>query len=215
MIELFNFESAHCYGDAFPTLLKLRYCEFVERLKYEVPTYNQMEYDQYDTPAAVYIVWRDKSGDIRAGTRISPTHRPYMVKDLWPQSAQFQPLPEEPAVWEATRLFIDRALEGAERQRAHGEILCSYLEFALSRGIRSYIGVAPPGLWKYTFLKCGWPVEFIGNPLDIGYSENGRPEKIIAGLMPVNAEILNCVRSNMNIGYEVITNLSIPMENVA
>ncbi len=131
MIEALNFETAHLFGDALPTLLKLRYREFVERLKYDVPTYNGMEYDQYDTPAAVYFVWRDGSGNIRAGSRISPTNRPYMIKDLWPQTVQYSPIPSSPYIWEATRLFIDKDMDRDMRQRAHGQILIAYLEFAL------------------------------------------------------------------------------------
>lgn len=210
MIEAINFETAHLYGDALPTLHKLRFNEFVERLKYKVPTYNRMEYDQYDTPAAVYFAWRDAAGHIRAGTRISPTNRPYMIKELWPQTVQYTELPCSPYIWEATRLFIDKELSKEEHQQAHGQILCAYLEFALRYNITSYIGTAPPGLWKYTFLKCGWPVEFIGEKTDIGYSE-----KIITGSMPVSGEILHDVRREMNVAAPVLHDNEIPMEQVA
>src|SRR5579871_6174557 len=93
MIIAMNYETAHLYGNAFAQLLKLRHAEFVERLNYNVPTYNGMEYDQYDTPAAVYMVWRDQQGNVRAGSRMTPTTRPYMLKDLWPQSIQYMDLP--------------------------------------------------------------------------------------------------------------------------
>lgn len=210
MIQAFNFETAHLYGDALPTLLRLRHREFVERLGYKVPTYNGMEYDQYDTPAAVYFVWHDDERQIRAGTRIAPTNRPYMIKDLWPQTVQFADLPASPHVWEATRLFIDKDLAKDMHKQAHGEILCAYLEFALHFGITSFIGTAPPGLWKYTFLKAGWPVDFVGNPTTIDYSE-----KIITGIMPVSADILDNVRQQMGISGSVFLNLHIPMEIAA
>jgi N-acyl-L-homoserine lactone synthetase len=210
MIEVFNLETAHLYGDALPTLLKMRHREFVERLNYNVPTYNRMEYDQYDTPAAVYFVWRDDDGNIRAGTRISPTNRPYMIRDLWPQTVEFSELPSNQRVWEATRLFIDKELDKAARHVAHGQILCAYLEFALRYNVAQYIGTAPPGLWKYTFLKCGWPVEFVGNATDIGYSE-----KIITGMMPVSDEILQCVREQMGVTNSVLSPAFLPMEKAA
>lgn len=210
MILAFNTETAHLYGDALPTLLRLRHREFVERLEYKVPTYNGMEYDQYDTPAAVYLVWCNEQGKIRAGTRISPTNRPYMIKDLWPETVQFLDLPASPNVWEATRLFIDKDLSKETHKRAHGEILCAYLEFALRYGITSFIGTAPPGLWKYTFLKAGWPVEFVGNPTTIDYSE-----KIITGIMPVNEGILNDIRLQMDVQKPVLSNIDIPLEIAA
>jgi len=115
MIDVLNFETAHLYGDAFPKLLKLRYTEFVERLKYEVPTYNGMEYDQYDTPVAVYMVWRDETGNVRAGSRMIPTNRPYMIKDLWPHTVKYIDLPRSPDIWEITRLFVDKTLDDDSR----------------------------------------------------------------------------------------------------
>jgi acyl homoserine lactone synthase len=162
MIEALNFENAYRHGDALPVLLRMRYGEFVERLKYEVPNYNGMEYDQYDTPAAVYLIWRDAAGNIQAGSRISPTNRPYMIRDLWPNSVQTIDLPCSPTVWEITRFFVDKHLPDDLRRRAHGELLCAYLEFGLYHGIANYIGTAPPRLWKHTLIKYGWPVEFLG-----------------------------------------------------
>ena len=210
MIEALNFETAHCYGDALPAFMKLRYHEFVERLKYDVPTYNGMEYDQYDTPAAVYFIWRDADGMVRAGTRISPTNRPYMIKELWPQSVQYQELPSSPHIWEATRLVIDKNMDADMRSKAHGEILCAYLEFAIRNNISSYIGTAPPKLWKYTFLKSSWPVEFIGDVTDIGYFE-----KIITGVMPVSETILQNVRDVMGITATILPELELPLERAA
>ncbi|MDE1901433.1 MAG: autoinducer synthase [Alphaproteobacteria bacterium] len=210
MINILNFETAHHHGDALPTLLKLRYSEFVERQKYEVPVYNGMEYDQYDTPAAIYIVWRDSHGKMRAGTRIIPTNRPYMIKDLWPDSVQYIDLPSSPTVWEITRFFVDKNMDDSQRQQAHGEILCAYLEFALHHGVESYIGTAPPRLWKHTLIKCGWPVEFVGEVTEIGFSE-----KIQTGVMHVSPQILENVRTTMGIQPHVLSEFELPMEKVA
>lgn len=210
MIQALNIETAHLYGDAFPALLKQRYCEFVERLKYDVPTYNRMEYDQYDTPAAVYFVWRDAAGKVRAGSRISPTHRPYMIRDLWPGSIIYTTLPSSPSVWEVTRLFIDKTLSSDLRRIAHAEMLCAYLEFAQHNDITNYIGVAPPGLWKFTFLRCGWPVDFVSDVIDIGYSE-----KIVAGMVQTTPEIMANVRKTTAIDYTVLADLTLPLEKAA
>ena len=100
MIEALNFENAYRYGDTLPVLLRMRYGEFVERLKYEVPSYNGMEYDQHDTLAAVYLIWRDEAGKIQAGSRISPRNRPYMIPNL----VEFIDVPCSPRVWEITRI---------------------------------------------------------------------------------------------------------------
>lgn len=210
MIEALNFENAYRHGDALPVLLRMRYGEFVERLKYEVPNYNGMEYDQYDTPAAVYLIWRDAAGNIQAGSRISPTNRPYMIRDLWPNSVQTTDLPSSPRVWEITRFFVGKHLPDDLRRRAHGELLCAYLEFGQYHGITSYIGTAPPRLWKHTLIKYGWPVEFLGEVTDVGFAE-----KIRSGLMRVSAEILANVRRTAGIAWPVLPDLDLPMEKAA
>ena len=159
MIDVFNVATSHMYGDTLRRLHECRYREFVQRHKYEVPVYNGMEYDQYDTPAAVYFTWKDNAGAIRSGLRIVPTTRPYMIGDMWPKTVESIALPREPETWEATRFFVDKSSDAALRHSAHGHILSALLEFGLHYGITRYIATAPPKLWDYTFRRCGWPVE--------------------------------------------------------
>jgi len=200
MIDIFNIETAHHYGDTLPKLLKCRYAEFVLRHHYQVPDYNGMEYDQYDTPAAVYLAWKDPAGTIRAGIRLVPTTKPYMIKDLWPYSVVDINLPESPEVWEATRLFIDRSCDEKVRHQAHGEILCGILEFGLYYGIADYIAAAPPRLWDFTFRRCGWPANVIGPPTEINYVE-----QIQACVMHISEATLEEVRSTMQINSSVLS----------
>jgi N-acyl-L-homoserine lactone synthetase len=96
------------------------------------------------------------------------------------------------------------------RRRAHGELLCAYLEFGQYHGIASYIGTAPPRLWKHTLIKYGWPVEFLGEVTDVGFAE-----KIRSSLMRVSAEILANVRRTAGIAWPVLPDLDLPMEKAA
>ena len=209
MITIFNFETAHEHGDVLPQMLKFRHDEFVLRQGYEVPTFNGMEYDQYDTPAAVYVIWQDGESKVRAGMRILPTNRPYMIKEIWPQTVREGDLPESPLVWEATRFFVDRKMEPDMRQRAHGKILCAMLEFALRYGISDFIATAPPRLWHYTFRRCGWPAAPAGEITEIGFTE-----KIQTCVMPVSEDVLTDVRRIMGIDGAVIPGASMQRENI-
>ena len=199
MITAFNTETAHQYGDEYPMMLKCRHREFVERSGYEVPTYNGMEYDQYDTPAAVYLTWRDENKTLRAGIRMKPTDRAYMIRDLWPQTVKDIELPNSPGTWEVSRLFVDRNMPQPLRRQAHGEILCGMLEFGLHHDITDYIAIAAPHLWQHTFRKCGWPATPIGPVVDIGYSE-----KVQTCIMRVSEDIQMDVQSIMDINYSVV-----------
>jgi N-acyl-L-homoserine lactone synthetase len=83
MIDAITWENSHLYGNALVSQHRLRHRVFVEREGYQVPTYHGLEYDQYDTPAAVYLVWRDEKGEARGISRLIPTERPYMIRDIW------------------------------------------------------------------------------------------------------------------------------------
>lgn len=199
MISVFNLQTAHLYGDALPTLLKCRYREFVLRHKYKVPFYNGMEYDQYDTPATVYFVWHDGCKILRAGLRIVPTDRPYMIRDLWSETVEEITMPNTPRIWEASRLFIDKRMNEGLRHQAHGEILCAMLEFGLRYGLTHYIAIAAPHLWDFTFRRCGWPADVVGPTLDIGHTE-----KVQTCIMHVTKSILQNVQAVMNTPINII-----------
>jgi N-acyl-L-homoserine lactone synthetase len=201
MIDLITYENAHLYGAVLPSIHRLRYREFVERLDYDVPVYNKMEYDQYDNFAAVQLVWLDEDGEVQGTVRLSPTDRPYMIKDLWPQIVETRELPESPMIWEATRMCIERSYPKEKRDRIHAELLCAMQEFAISRNLTGYIGVAPPGLWKFTFLRYHWPIQFLGETHIIDSKE-----KIRAGWMDVSEEILNAIKRISGIDDAIILN---------
>ncbi|MDA0965614.1 MAG: GNAT family N-acetyltransferase [Proteobacteria bacterium] len=212
MIECFSLTNAYLLGDVISSMHRLRYKEFVERLEYNVPCHDSMEYDQYDTLAAVHFVWRDNFGKVGASLRISPTTKPYMIKDIWPYTVENMELPSSDDVWEATRLCVDKNLPKDMHYNIHAQLLCALQEYALSNKISSYIGIAPPGLWKYTFIRFGWPIHFLGGSHKIEYKENIR-----AGLMEVSEEILQNIRSINNITGNVlkVTPQSQIIKNVA
>lgn len=60
MLDCLTWGTAHHFGDALAGQHRLRYRVFVQRAGWKVPHFNGMEWDQYDTPAAHYLVWRDQ-----------------------------------------------------------------------------------------------------------------------------------------------------------
>jgi acyl homoserine lactone synthase len=199
MLYAVNIENAHEYGDVLPQLHRLRYRQFKERQSYDVPVYKNMEYDQYDTVATVYLVWLDKFGIMRGCSRLNPTDRPYMLKDLWPQMANI-PLPESASVWEGTRICIEKDLPGDLREQIKSEIILGHAEFGLANGIERYIGVMQSFIWKRVWIKAGWNVEFVGE------------ERIIDGVRTragqgyVSHEILEHLRKTTGIRHAVLGN---------
>jgi acyl homoserine lactone synthase len=201
MLFAINVENAHNYGDALPQIFRLRYRQFKERQNYAVPAIRQMEYDQYDTPATVYLADLDEKGSVRATSRLNATDRPHMLSDLWPDMVEYQPLPQSSDIWEGTRICIDKALPAATREQIKWEIVIAYLEFGLHNGIKKYVGIMQNLIWHKVFIQSGWGAEYLG------------AEKLVdgvrtrAGQVHVSEQALARVRQKTGIAYRVLQNL--------
>ena len=156
-----SWETAHLHGETWISHHRLRHRLFVERQGWEVPTYRGLEYDEFDTPAARYLLWVDDAGDARGVARLLPTTRPYMLKKVWPELIVGKP-PESDSVWEATRFGCDQTLDAATRRRAVAEILCAMQEFGIRQGIHRYLAVMPLRLLKCVVVKAGCEVSLLG-----------------------------------------------------
>lgn len=198
MIECFTYETAHHFGDALASQFRLRHKVFVERQQWGVPQWRGMEYDQYDTPATVYCVWRDADAQVRGVARLAPTTIPYMIKDLWPDLVTTRPLPEQADIWESTRLGIDHDLPKETRRRVLSELTLAYIEASLDLGVRGLIGIGYAWCWDHSFTRQGWPVEPLGPMADI----DGQPSYV--GLLPVSETVLASVRAATGVHSPVL-----------
>lgn len=141
MIDVVTLATAHLFGDALASQARLRYRMFVGCRSIDHAHFDGMEYDRFDTPSAVYLLWRDACGETRCMARLLRTTEPYMVKSFWPHLAEDTDLPSSPEVWEGTRLCADIALDRRMRQRALAEVLCGVTEYLELQGAKKLIGV--------------------------------------------------------------------------
>lgn len=162
MILCVNYETAHHFGDVLPAQAKLRYESIVERQQWEIYSFNKCEYDQYDTPATTYFLWRDEDFKVRAVSRINPTDRPYMLKDIWPELVTKYPMPSSPKIWESSRMCIDKYLDPITRKRIASEIVLAHYEFCTLFGIERVLGVMPPFIFKTVWQRSGTSMETMG-----------------------------------------------------
>lgn len=146
MIEAFSWRGAHLVGDAFASQARLRHRVFVERRGLPHDTFAGLEYDAFDTPAAVYLVWRDEAEEARGLIRLLPTARPYMLQTCWPEMVAPGAPPVSPRIWEITRVCVDRTVPTATRLRIMPELLCGVAEFFEMAGITEMIGLTRPHL---------------------------------------------------------------------
>lgn len=169
MVDAFSFRTAHHFGNAFASQANLRYRVFVQERSLDHTAFDELEYDIFDTPGAMYFCWRDPDGVVRGLIRLLPTTLPYMLQSCWPHLAGGFGTPRSRGVWEVTRLCVDRTYDARVRPRIMAEIMCAVAEFCEQNGIHTVIGVSRKHLVEY-FLRDG--VEWLG-PTEI---IEGEPE---------------------------------------
>ncbi|MCB2102033.1 MAG: hypothetical protein KDE22_14245 [Rhodobacterales bacterium] len=198
MIEAVTWETAHLYGDALASQHRLRYRLFIERHAWDIPSYHGMEYDQYDTPAATYLIYRDRQGEARGVTRLIPTTRPYMIQELWPDMVQDGPLPVSERIWEGSRFGIDNDLPTAERALVGGALVAACLEHGLAHGLDSYYVLMPSAIIRRVIGGVGCPFEWTGPAQRMG------KYKVAVARVPVTRAALAAVRDAVGITRPVL-----------
>jgi acyl homoserine lactone synthase len=188
MIDAVSLETLHLFGPVMPAIFRLRHRIFVARQRYDVPTYQGMEWDAFDTPATVYFVWRDETGEPRGVARLIPTAVPYMVQQLWPELIEDGSVPSRESLWEITRLGIDRDIDPAMRRQILGELLCAFVEYAMVRGIDDYIFVTAPQVIEGTLSHAGIDVRLLGQHRRLGRF------RVVAAMSPATADVLAKLR---------------------
>jgi N-acyl-L-homoserine lactone synthetase len=164
MIEAFSLATAHLFQDALASQARLRYEVFVRQRGLAHSSFDNLEFDEFDTPSAVYLVWRDDQRIVRGLARLLRTDRPYMLASYWPHLVENGELPSSDAIWEVTRLCVDKAVKPELRRTIVPELLCAITEFLEVRDGDGMIGVTRQHLLSH-FLREG--VEWLGKPAPI------------------------------------------------
>jgi N-acyl-L-homoserine lactone synthetase len=164
MIEALSLKTAHLFGDALASQARLRFRAFVERRGLPHSFYDDMEYDEFDTPAAVYLVWRDPMLVVRGLIRVLPTSMPYMLERYWPHLCKARDLPKGDAVCEMTRVCVDYSYDPKVRKVIMPLLLCALQEFCQHSGIRAVVGVTRRNLVNH-FVREG--VQWLGESAEI------------------------------------------------
>lgn len=162
MILCVTFENAHLYGSALASQYRLRHRCFIERQDYNVFSYNHMEYDQYDNPSSVYLVYQDDNGQALGVSRLTPVRHRSMLKDLQPDMVEKKGIFSDPYAWEGTRFCVEKELDPALRDKIVKELVMAYYEFGLEHGVSKIIGMMPTFIWKRVLQQNGCVCEILG-----------------------------------------------------
>lgn len=138
---------------------QLRHQAFVDRLQYDVPSHDGLEWDQFDNPFASYIVI-EHDGRCAAVCRLVPSTAPYMLETVFPDLLPYA-APKQPDVWEASRITVDASLPAAARDRALKALIVGVQRFGLEHGIRHYLGLMPIAIFRRTLIRNGVTVNIL------------------------------------------------------
>ncbi|WP_375786921.1 acyl-homoserine-lactone synthase [Bradyrhizobium sp. Pha-3] len=164
MIEAFSIADAHHFQDALASQARLRYRCFVLRRGLEHSSYDGLEFDEFDTPAATYLVWRDDEKVVRGVARLLRTTFPYMLASYWPHLVDGHSLPRSARIFEVTRVCVDKSVPPLSRQRIFPELLCAIQEFLVDHDATGMIGVTREHLLSH-FIRTG--IHWLGPPQEI------------------------------------------------
>jgi acyl-homoserine lactone synthase len=134
---------------------------FVDRLGWQVPVLDgELEIDQFDGEAAVYLIAIDEAGGHAGSLRLLPTAGPHLLADVFPHLCE-RAAPRGPDIWEITRLFT--APGHPDPKCVRRELSLGMVEFAVLHGIRRYTCVTHVP-YLSSVLAVGWDCEPLGLP---------------------------------------------------
>lgn len=153
-------------------LAKYRHEIFVEQLGWQLETQDRSELDQFDRLDTVYVIARDEQRRISGCARLLPTHRPYLLGDVFPQLLNGLPIPQSEEIWELSRFAAvdlhntNSATAGQFSSPIALWLLKEAIACATARGAKRLISVSPVGVERL-LRKAGVHAHRAGPPLVI------------------------------------------------
>lgn len=172
-------------GDNFNKIIafsELRKATFIDSLGWDLHDIQGQEFDQYDCSWAVYVIVEEsETGKVVGGARLLRTDQEsyisqldeepssYMIRDAFlgrleglPSSVTFQPPPQDPLVWELTRLVATPDVVK--------EIFFAVNDYLATQAATTCLALSSPSLFKLA-KRMGFSPEPLGA---IQSNESGR-----------------------------------------
>lgn len=137
---------------------RLRKRIFKDGCKWPVHVVNGMEFDQFDTEDAHYLVHVGGSGEVTGCTRLISTIYPYLLGDVYPELIESGEIPHQRDIWETTRFCGDPI---NAPKNIVGILAAGMLEFALENDIKEYVSVSDIRIERI-IKRFGWIPQRLG-----------------------------------------------------
>jgi acyl homoserine lactone synthase len=168
MTKFFAGTSKECASHIYPKLLRYRHSIFVDKLGWDIPRSDGMEFDQFDRDDTVHVVAHDSAGEVSAYSRLLPTVKPYLLSEVFPQLMDGQCLPRSADTWELSRFTAQNSrTEAVSRNFVFSPMAVELLHYSVSaaagRGAKNLIFVGSPGM-ATLMTRAHFNVDRIGRP---------------------------------------------------
>lgn len=151
---------------ALHSMYRLRHTVFHERLGWAVTSRQGLEQDEYDALDPVYLVARGPQREVTGCVRLLPTTGPYMLRDTFPSLLAGEEAPDDPAVWDISRLAVARSDDGGRDGGAINQVtvdlVLGVLDHGLDNGIDRYVAVVSVALERI-LRRVGLPMRRFGH----------------------------------------------------
>lgn len=176
-VSTLSVHNIHEHGNLFTNYLKARRDVFIVQKGWNLPEVDGMEFDQYDTPLARWVILHEY-GEVLAGIRLTPTtarcaQYTYMIRDAQlgllkdiPRDILYMEAPVKDEIWEATRLFVSARVSASRRSRIQTLLMVGMAASARELGISHIIGIVPSVFHRW-MKRIGMSAEAIGPLLEI------------------------------------------------
>lgn len=149
---------------------------FIDELGWNLTHQDGLEYDEFDTPAALFCSLY-LNGHIVGCWRAIRTTEEYLGRKIFPQLATLRPYPSHSDIWEISRLGVIRH---PQRPLSAQYIYGLMFHLAVTRNAQSLCGVVSP-IHNRNFLIAGIKTRRIGAPQVVGHDTKGRAMSVFFG----------------------------------
>lgn len=175
--SVLSYRVMHHFGDLFVNYLKARHDVFIGQRGWNLPQIDGMEFDQYDTPLARFVIIHEY-GEILAGIRLTPTTAKvgvysYMIRDAQlgllkdlPLDVLFFPAPVNDQIWEASRLFVSQNVPAIRRAAVQRLLMTTMASAARDVGAKQVIGIVP-AVFRRWLQRIGMSATPVGPEMSI------------------------------------------------
>lgn len=191
----------HFPGNLLNLQHELREREINQRLKWNMPSLEGEELDEFDNRGTIYFVFcRKTTGQVLGTTRLIRTDAPmgYMLLNKFPHAATGQTLPQNDRCFEGSRGVVDHRLTREERRAVTDLFPLAYLEYCVERNAEWIYGLATEEIWA-VWTRHGWPLDHLGPPIPLQDGTKG-----IAGRLPLSRDWLQSTREGLGLNGNIL-----------